>query len=138
MKPSPVDVGLVDGRTYYGGVAAVTSQHTGLQSTRIKVTVGTKPTVPRDVTVQSRSSAAVVSWRSPSSNGGCRVTSYRIRVFRHGSTQPLRMISVDGTARSKRISSLVNRRTYDITVAAVNKVGQSRQSRRHSVTPRAS
>lgn len=129
--------GLVNGRTYYVGVAAVTSQHAGLQSARIKVIVGTKPTAPRDVTVQRRSRAALVAWRAPSSNGGCRISSYRIRVFRHGAAQPLRVIMADGSVRSKRIGSLVNGRTYDVTVAAANVIGQGPQSRRHAVTPRA-
>ncbi|WP_152603707.1 fibronectin type III domain-containing protein [Amycolatopsis rifamycinica] len=87
------------------------------------------PGAPRSVAATADEGAATVSWGAAAPNGA-PVTSYRISWAGGGKT-------VDGTARSTRISGLANGTAYVFTVVAVNRAGEGPGVSSKAVTPRA-
>jgi hypothetical protein len=92
------------------------------------------PDAPTHVTAEPRVNAAVVTWRPPPSDGGARITAYKV-VASPGRTT----IRTSATARRAKVSGLKSHASYRFRVIAVNAAGQGRPSvRSNPVKPRAS
>jgi uncharacterized repeat protein (TIGR02543 family) len=95
-------------------------------------TKGTRPTAPRQVRVVAGNASATVTFLPPTSNGGYKVSDYRV------DTHPSNQIH-KCTSTTCRISGLTNGTTYFFRVDAVNKIGAGPYSNpSNKVTPRAS
>ncbi|MGL5928615.1 MAG: fibronectin type III domain-containing protein [Dermatophilaceae bacterium] len=92
------------------------------------------PSAVRNVSARPGSGQALVSWGTPSADGGSPVTRYRI-LRREGATTPVEIGTT--TQRSFADSSARNGRTYTYTVAALSAVGQGALSPEVSATPQA-
>jgi trypsin len=79
----------------------------------------TEPAAPEQVVVSPRKNGVLaVSWQPPLKDGGTPITGYRV------STQP-GGVQCEVAATTCLIRGLKSNRTYDVTVTAVNAVGES-------------
>ena len=131
---SPITVtGLTNGTQYQCSVTATNSVGTGVASGLMSVTplvAATAPSAPLSVTATAGVGAAVVSFATPSSNGGSSITSYEV-VCSAGASS----IATTGTTSPITVGGLTGGVTYSCTVTARNAVGVSPASSAASVTP---
>ncbi|HET8892833.1 MAG TPA: fibronectin type III domain-containing protein [Gaiellaceae bacterium] len=115
---SPITVsGLSNGASYTFTVAATNSVGTGSASSASgAVTPAGLPGAPSSVSAVAGDGKAVVSFATPSSNGGAAITSYTVTASPGGAT------TTSGTSPIT-ISGLSNGTSYSFTVAATNSVG---------------
>lgn len=94
-------------------------------------TVAVAPSAPEvsDVTTSS----ATVAWSAPASDGGAAVTGYVVSVFRAGAVEPVRTVRL-GATLSQTIGGLEAGTDFEVTVAAVNRVGDGVPSERTAFT----
>jgi hypothetical protein len=84
------------------------------------------PTVPNAPTIDlvaTTASAATITWRAPTSNGGRAITSYSVIASNSGT-----QFRCTSTTLSCVINGLVIDTTYSFTVRAVNNIGSSQAS----------
>ena len=116
--------GLANGHGHTFTVTARNGMGYGPASARsANVVPRTVPTAPRIGSASAGSSAAVVRWAAPTSNGGAAVTSYQVRVYR-GSTL-LKTVTVGSSATSATVGGLARRVGHRFVVVAVNAAGAS-------------
>ena len=120
--PSSFTFTLADGST--GGPVAVRP------GDQVTVRLGT-PTAPQNVTANAGDGKVKVTWDPPVSDGGSPITGYTITASRNSSNTKA---SYGPDATSGVIRSLVNGKTYSVTVAAKNANGTGASSPKISVT----
>ena len=123
--------GLTNGVIYAIVVSATNTVGNGGPSEHVNVTPATVPDAPRAITALRQDKGAVVSWTAPPNDGGDPLTGYRVQV-RAGSQQPTSFVT---TESQYSIQGLENGTTYDVTVRAINSVGDSVASESTLVTP---
>lgn len=94
----------------------------------------TPPGVVRNLSARPGSAQALISWATPSTDGGSPITRYRV-FRREGATAPVEVGST--TQRSFADTSARNGRTYQYSVVAPNAVGDGPVSAEVSATPQA-
>jgi Fibronectin type III domain len=92
------------------------------------------PSTPRGVAARPGSGQVLVSWSTPSTDGGSPITRYRV-LRREGATAPVQVGST--TQRSFADSSALNGHTYTYSLIAPNAVGDGPVSGEASATPMA-
>ncbi|MEP7054292.1 MAG: fibronectin type III domain-containing protein [Actinomycetota bacterium] len=124
--------GLENGRSYRFTVTAANNVGTGLPSTTPIATIPAPvPGTPASLQIHRGNGRVTVSWTAPVANGTPAVTGYRVTARPGGHTcftsGPLRCTVV----------GLVNGRSYQFTVVAVNRVGASPPSTSFGAVPAA-
>ncbi|NDB18832.1 MAG: fibronectin type III domain-containing protein, partial [Actinobacteria bacterium] len=94
--------------------------------------VSSVPTPPIAVTATRGNGTALVTWESPTSDGGSAITGYSVSV-RSGGTAV--SVQVGASTRSATVSALDLGVTYAVTVTARNINGSSLESATVTVTP---
>jgi predicted phage tail protein len=131
--------GLAGGTTYYFRVTAVNAVSEGPASAEASATVTmppAEPGPPTGLTAASGGGRVRLSWTAPASNGGSPVTGYII--YQGTSPGGESAALVNGSmvkATGYTVTGLANGTTYYFRVAAVNAVGQGRESGETSATP---
>ena len=106
---------------------------------------GTGPFAPLSTVTSDVSNVAVsisanrqarITWTAPTSDGGADITSYRIRLSTTDNTpSATRTIDVSGTLRQLDIPNLYSAKTYNISITAVNAIGESNPVSRQLFIP---
>jgi hypothetical protein len=112
--------GLIDGRTYVFKVTASNKMGTGAGSAASSAVLPAPvPATPGRLTVIRGNARATVTWVAPPPNGTAPITGYRVVAMPGGrsctSTRVLRCT----------VTGLVNGRSYEFTVVALNRGGAS-------------
>ena len=126
-----VVTGLNNGTAYRVTATSLNSIGDSIASESVVVTPATVPDAPFALTAVRQDSGADLSWTNPANDGGDRITSYRVLV-RTGNERPTSIISTESSAS---IRGLENGAAYDVTVSAINSVGESVGSQSALVTP---
>jgi hypothetical protein len=123
----PITVtGLTNGHTYTCAVTATNLSGTGPASIASAAVVpSTVPSRPAAPTISAGNTLVHVAYRAPASNGGSRVTQYRLRCV---STNGGVARTVTPTANPWTVTGLTNGATYSCEAAAVNARGASAYS----------
>jgi hypothetical protein len=90
------------------------------------------PAPPQDVKAKPHNTTLAVTWQAPASNGGHKITSYRVTAvalknsFRRGAKKPKPVVvtTKNGAARSATVKGLLGGWTYFVKVQAVNSLGR--------------
>jgi hypothetical protein len=115
--------GLKPGRSYTIKVKAKNAKGYGASSSVKLQTLVSVPTKPRSLKVSKRTqTSARISWSAPSSNGGAKITGYRI-------VKPGADVLVKATVRAYTVEGLKAGRTYTIKIKARNVQGYGPTSR---------
>jgi hypothetical protein len=125
---SYIDVGVINGQTYWYRVSAVNAIGEGLQTDPISCTPATVPTVPLNLLCLSGRSQAILSWSAPASDGGSAVDYYL--VYQDGVALPLHVTGLNQT-----VAGLTNGRTYSFAVAAHNGAGNGARTSNVTADP---
>jgi hypothetical protein len=120
--PSTLSFTLAD-----GSVSGPVTVHPGEDVT---VQLG-RPSAPQNVTATAGDGKVKVAWEPPAYDGGSPITGYTITASRNASNFKA---NYGATATSGAIRSLVNGKTYTITVVAKNDNGSGRASAPITVT----
>jgi hypothetical protein len=92
------------------------------------------PSAPTAVSAAAAASKAQVSWTTPSSEGGGKITSYTVTPYI--GTKAQAPVTVGASTTSTTLAGLTNGASYTFKVAATNSTGTSEQSQASSaVTP---
>jgi fibronectin type III domain protein len=114
--------GLATGAMYTFIVAAVNGAGQGPDSQPSNpITLATRPSAPRNLSVTPGASSAVLSWDPPASDGGRPVTQYDVTVTDGTQTILSRTLS----ATTTQLTGLSASTLYTASVVAENSVGQS-------------
>ncbi|WP_194928748.1 carboxypeptidase regulatory-like domain-containing protein [Pseudactinotalea sp. HY158] len=76
-----------------------------------------------------------LTWSAPSDDGGSPITGYAVEIYRAGADEPDRTIGI-GAVTEQTIGGLEPGTKYEVTVSAVNSVGQGAPSPRTTVSTR--
>jgi hypothetical protein len=118
---SPLTIsGLTNGQSYTFTVQAINAAGTGpasLPSTNGVIPIGV-PSAPQVTGLQPGNSQIVVSFSTPSDNGGSTVSSYTVTASPGGASQ-------SGSSSPITVSGLTNGQAYTFTVTASNAAGSS-------------
>jgi subtilisin family serine protease len=129
--------GLANGTPYRFRVAARNALGLGPFSAAVVATPRWKPTAPRALTkAVVRSRQVKLTWDAPRSNGGSRITDYKIQRSVNGRKWTTVRDGVS-VRRSVVVSGLTNGTQYRFRVAAKNVVGRGPWSRIVRATPHA-
>ncbi|HEV8626154.1 MAG TPA: fibronectin type III domain-containing protein, partial [Acidimicrobiia bacterium] len=120
--PSTFTFSLADGSV--GGPVTVGPGH------QVTVRLGT-PTAPQNVTATAGDGKVKVTWDPPAADGGSPITGYTVTASRNTSNFKA---SFGPSATSGTIRSLINGKTYSVTVVAKNDNGTGAASAPISVT----
>jgi hypothetical protein len=116
--------GLTNGTGYLFRVASVNDVGTGsFTATASSITPNAVPLPPTNIVATRGRGVVTVSWTAPVSNGGVRITDYRVQYSTNGGVS---WVTVrDGVSTSTRtvVSGLVMGRGYIFRVAAVGRSG---------------
>jgi hypothetical protein len=87
------------------------------------------PAAPRHVTAKAHNTTMNVAWQPPASDGGHRVTAYRVtasafRNSRHGKKPQPTVVTTGGKATSATVKGLRGGWAYRVKVQAVNSLGR--------------
>ena len=117
--------GLAGGISYSVQVRATNAQGNSVWSaTAVGTTAQVRPHAPDAPTVTRLSGDLVVSWTAPY-DGSSRITGYSVQ-YRWSKTGAFTSWPHTGTGRTARITGLgLGGRTYQVQVAAVNRIGKS-------------
>jgi Domain of unknown function (DUF4082)/Fibronectin type III domain/Bacterial Ig domain len=131
-------IGLTPNQAYTFTVTASNPAGSGpssAPSNPVMPTPMTPPTAPTNVSATPASGQAMVSWTTPSGNGGTPITGYT--VIPYIGTQAQTAVQVNnGSATSAVVPNLTNGASYTFTVSATNSIGTGPTSpASNSVTP---
>ena len=126
------DLNLQPATTRRYRVAAINAAGTGSFSNTARATTeATVPGVPRSLDAEADGTSRIeLSWREPTSDGGSRITGYRIEVSEDGGTRWKDLVSNSHNTRTSHVHpdlEPATRRHY--RVSAINRVGVGRASR---------
>ena len=126
------DVNLQPATTRHYRVAALNTAGTGpFSNTARATTEATVPGAPRSLDAEADGTSRIeLSWREPTSDGGSRITGYRIEVSEDGGASWDNLVSNSHNTRTAYVHTGLEpatRRHY--RVSAINRVGVGRTSR---------
>ena len=126
------DVNLQPATTRHYRVAAINTAGTGPFSNTARATTdATVPGTPRNLDAEAGGTSRIeLSWRAPTSDGGSRITGYRIEVSEDGGTRWDDLVSNSHNTRTTYVHTGLEpatRRHY--RVSAINRIGVGRASR---------
>ena len=116
--------GLTSGSTRYYRVSAINSAGTGPPSNTAHATTDSVdlPGAPQSLSARADGETEIeLSWRSPSNDGGSRVTGYRIEVSEDGSGWSVLEADISRTSHTHR--GLTSGSTRHYRVSAINSAG---------------
>ena len=116
--------GLTNGVSYVFKLSAVNSVGAGAPSTKsAPVMPRTLPSTPTGVSAVPGNGQASLSWATPSSDGGARITDYVIRYSSNNGATWTRFLDAVSSLTSSTVTGLTNGLTYVFKVSAVNRAG---------------
>ena len=126
------DVTLQPATTRHYRVAAINTAGTGpFSNTARATTEATVPGSPRSLDAEADGTSRIeLSWRAPTSDGGSRITGYRIEVSEDGGASWDNLVANSHNTRTTHVHpglEPATRRHY--RVSAINRIGVSRASR---------
>ncbi|MYH50929.1 MAG: hypothetical protein F4151_15770 [Gammaproteobacteria bacterium] len=126
------DVNLQPATTRHYRVAAINTAGTGPFSNIARATTeATVPGAPRSLDAEADGTSRIaLSWRAPTSDGGSRITGYRIEVSEDGGASWDNLVANSHNTRTTYVHpglEPATRRHY--RVSAINRIGVSRASR---------
>ena len=126
------DVTLQPATTRHYRVAAINTAGTGpFSNTARATTEATVPGAPRSLDAEADGTSRIaLSWRAPTSDGGSRITGYRIEVSEDGGANWDNLVANSHNTRTTYVHpglEPATRRHY--RVSAINRIGVSRASR---------
>ncbi|MYC97948.1 MAG: hypothetical protein F4X13_01635 [Gammaproteobacteria bacterium] len=126
------DVTLQPATTRHYRVAAINTAGTGpFSNTARATTEATVPGSPRSLDANADGTSRIeLSWRAPTSDGGSRITGYRIEVSEDGGARWENLVTNSHNTRTTYVHTGLEpatRRHY--RVSAINRIGVSRASR---------
>ncbi len=126
------DVNLQPATTRHYRVAALNTAGTGpFSNTARATTEATVPGTPRSLDAEADGTSRIeLSWRAPTSDGGSRITGYRIEVSEDGGTRWEDLVANSHNTRTTHVHTGLEpatRRHY--RVSAINRIGLGRASR---------
>ena len=110
--------GVSNGLTLTFRVAARNTNGTGVASSGSGPIVVGAPVAPTDVRASPGNGAVAVYWAAPPSDNGAAVTAYAVTRFDAGIAQSTQTFA--STATTQTLSGLVNGKTFQFKVAAIN------------------
>ena len=129
--------GLTNGQDYWIQVQALVGSTPGNLSTPRYGPIAPCPSVPTAPTalVVTRADMGLnVSWTAPSDNGGSAINGWRIRARVAATDEVIGDVTVVGPS-SGVVTGLINGTEYEVTVAAINLVGEGAESAGVKGTP---
>ena len=129
--------GLQPATTWHYRVSAINAAGVGEASSVARATTeATVPNAPRDLTAEADGTSRIdLAWRAPGSDGGARVTGYRIEVSADGSNTWQTLVANTGsTGTSHAHTDLAPASTRHYRVSAINRIGVGRASSVASAT----
>ena len=131
------DVNLQPATTRHYRVAALNTAGTGpFSNTARATTEATVPGTPRSLDAEADGTSRIeLSWRAPTSDGGSRITGYRIEVSEDGGTRWDDLVANSHNTRTTYVhTGLEPATTRHYRVSAINREGVGRASRAASAT----
>ena len=126
--------GLTPGASLPFNVIASNGAGDGPASADVLATPLTKPRAPQDPSAVAGDQSAVVSWTSPTADGGSPTTRYEVRVLDgRGSRNMTGCWAEQGT--SCTVAGLTNGVSYSFGIVAVNAMGKGEMVMTGSATP---
>jgi len=126
--------GLRNGTTYRIRVAAVNSAGTGAYTAAKSVKPRTVAGKARSLKVKARHRALAVAWKAPKSNGGVKITKYRVQYKIAGGRWKTK--TVTASTHKLTLKKLKARKRYVVRVAAVNAAGAGAYATSKAVAPK--
>ena len=127
--------GLTNGSTYYFTVKAVNAQGPGAASGEVMAVPLTVPDAPTGLTAAPGSAKVTLAWNPPASDGGSKVSGYRVYYATSADFQGAAQVPAVLTGTALVLVGLTNGTTYYFWVTAVNQVGESQPSGGVPATP---
>ena len=118
--------GLQPATTWHYRVSAINTAGVGEASSVARATTeATVPNAPRDLTAEADGTSRIdLAWRAPGSDGGARVTGYRIEVSADGGDTWQTLVANTGrTSTSYAHTGLAPASTRHYRVSAINRIG---------------
>ncbi|MBV9593934.1 MAG: fibronectin type III domain-containing protein [Actinobacteria bacterium] len=125
--------GLTNGAVYTFEVAAVNAVGSSAASVSAVVTPAGAPSVPPSASAAAGDQQAVVTWATPSSDGGAPISAYTVTPV--GPAGPLASVVTGPNATSVQISGLTNGTAYTFSVVASNDASTSAAVTTTAVVP---
>ena len=134
--------GLTNGKAYKVRVRAENSIGSGGWSSEATATPAAAPAAPDAPTLTVKNRALDVTWSAPSNTGGAAISSFKVRRCDDstGCDAANEWVSKNvsgGATTSTSLTGLTNGKTYQVQVAAVNRVGTGSWSTSTNATPAA-
>lgn len=134
VATSFTNTGLTNGQVYCFAVKAVNSLGESQASEKVQVRPRTVPTEPTSVAGVPKDKSVVLSWSTPSSDGGAPVGSYVVYRTPSGGTE-VEVATLVPEARSFTDKGLTNGATYGYRISAQNEAGEGAKSTLIEVVP---
>ena len=118
--------GLTNGTTYYFTVKAINAIGSSGASNEASATPATTPGAPTGLSATGGNAQVLLTWKTPSSDGGSAITSYDVYEWNNTTSSWGSPVGTTAsTATSYTVTGLTNGTTYYLTVEAINAVGSS-------------